>query len=112
MTNKNRKLISFTEAEVMKVEIIKEKEGLRSFSEAVRACVRQWHDHKFYTKHNDGKVKPLPEPELTQEQFCESVGGKSIKKNGVEYGFMDDGSGVTWSWPMSDFKHGYKKYYK
>jgi hypothetical protein len=108
----NKKLINFTDAELMKVEIIKEKEGQRSFSEAVRSCVRQWHDHKFYSKYAEGVIKPLKE-ELTQEQFCESVGGIPIKKNGIVYGFIKgQGGELDWSHPMSDFKKGYKKLYK
>lgn len=67
----------------MKVEVIREREGLNSFTETVRACIRQWHDHKFYTKHKDGVIKPLKdlEPELTKPQICELKGGTVAKSS-------------------------------
>lgn len=59
-----------------------EREGLRSFSEVVRACLRQWYGHKYVTKFRDiGKIdgtdpaEKRSEDKMTDEQFCEKYKG-------------------------------------
>lgn len=85
VTKKTIKNISFTPGEIKQVEEIKEREGLGSFSETVRACVRQWYAKKYQlppyaaqvVRETKEKEEKVALESLSFEQKCELLGGET-----------------------------------
>lgn len=72
-------------------------------------------EYGSYNSPSDQRIKTI-EPELTNEQLCESNGMSVIKHQGVPYCFYQGTGGeLDWKWPVDDIKAGikiWKKLYK
>ncbi|MCR4307817.1 MAG: hypothetical protein NUV80_04590 [Candidatus Berkelbacteria bacterium] len=80
-----KKLIDFPDVVLKKVEMIRDREGHKTFTAALFSSVSQYYDHKYFSKHKGYIAAQAPElePELTPEQYCEQKGGRVETVNGV-----------------------------
>ena len=81
-----RKIINFTDKTLSMIDFIKESEGHNNFSATVISIISRYYDKKYYTKWNQPKNKKvilpsIPEEQMTEEQICESLGGKVERDN-------------------------------
>ena len=106
--NKNLQLL-LTESEMNMVDSLRAHLGDISRSEIIRDCIRDKYKKEFpsYMARNlqtssEGIIGIIPNSvPLTDEQFCESKGGKLVKDN---YGVVMCGIGLHVKVPLSDRK--------
>lgn len=71
--------VRLTDGELLMIHALSKKYGDISLSDVMRRCVQERYGRVFPVYlEKSGYIKPLkvPEQQLTDEQYCESVGGK------------------------------------
>src|SRR3990167_8236848 len=76
-----RKTIDFQPVIINKIEDIMAKEGHKTFTGALFATVSNYHNRLYFNKYKGPDIKIIPEAELTNEEYCESKGGRVGKDN-------------------------------
>lgn len=101
-----KKLIDFPDVVLRKVEMIREREGHKTFTSALFSAVSQYYDRKYFSKHKGAVAAQDIDLgiELTPEQACESVGGKVESVNGIPMCVIKISSAMAAKVPLSDTK--------
>lgn len=110
MPKRNKSLnIRLTDGELLMIQALSKKYGDISFSDVMRRCVQERFSKVFPVYlEKSGYIKPLkiPEQQLTDEQYCESVGAKV--ESGTEGNIMcfvaKPGTQNGYKFPISERK--------
>ena len=85
--NPNRITIFLTDRELEILTFMQKQKGTSSLPLVVHLCISEYHQFMFvnkeYMKDRKGKIKAIPEVEITYEQKCERSGGKVFTENGI-----------------------------
>lgn len=100
--------LTLDDQEALNLEVLRSKYG-GSIQIQIRRLIQNAFEKEFGGYKAEVKVKPIkePEPELTDEQFCEQKGGKVMRDKGIMVCRIPTNVG-HWQSVIGDVKENYK----